>query len=178
MKLYRAFPCDPTAAERDPGGSLFVPNGGAGRIDNPDLYRVLYASTHAAGAVAETFGRFPYWDDETFVHANGNRYALAEYDVPNGLALFNMNDVAGLQELGLVPTEVIVRDRKVTQRWAREIYAKKAWSGIQWWSYYCSLWVCYGFWEYAGITTVVTTALTTRHPAVIEAAHEIVRVVS
>lgn len=38
---------------------MFPRRGGC--LDNPDLYSVLYLSGAAAGAIAESFGRFPEW---------------------------------------------------------------------------------------------------------------------
>jgi hypothetical protein len=59
--LYRVFPYLADAAKSEPGGALYVPPQGGGRIDNPGKYSVLYLSDAAAGAVAEAFGRFPEW---------------------------------------------------------------------------------------------------------------------
>jgi len=59
--LYRVFPYLPKAAPGEPGGALYIPPQGGGRLDNPDLYSVFYAGNAEAGAVAEAFGRFPEW---------------------------------------------------------------------------------------------------------------------
>ena len=60
-ELYRVFPFLPRASPDEPGGALYVPPQGGGRLDNPDLYAVFYASDAEAGALAESFGRFPEW---------------------------------------------------------------------------------------------------------------------
>ena len=59
--LYRVFPALPGSAADEPGGALYIPPQQSGRIDNPGLYRVFYASDAEAGAIAEAFGRFPEW---------------------------------------------------------------------------------------------------------------------
>jgi len=178
LKLYRAFPLDPDATERDPGGALYVPRGGAGRIDNPELYSVLYLSSHEAGAVAENFGRFPIWDDEMFFHANGNRFALSAYDVPDSLHFYDMNVAANLTALGISPANVVKRERRLTQSWAKRVFAGGAYAGISWWSYYLPTWFSYGLWDHGTVEALGTpTPLTSRHPAVIEAAQEIMRIV-
>jgi hypothetical protein len=53
--LYRVFPFHPDSSADKPGGALYVPPQGAGRIDNPDLYTVLYLSDAPVGAIAEAF---------------------------------------------------------------------------------------------------------------------------
>ena len=61
ISLYRVFPYLKSSSAEEPGGALFVPPQGGGRIGNPDYYSVLYLSDAAAGAIAEAFGRFPEW---------------------------------------------------------------------------------------------------------------------
>ncbi|GAC1389217.1 MAG: hypothetical protein NVSMB31_04910 [Vulcanimicrobiaceae bacterium] len=177
MRLYRTFPYDPNAAERDPGGALFVPPGGAGRIDNPDLYRTFYASSDPAGSIAEVFGIFPYWDSETFAHANGHRYTLATYDAPDG-PFFDLDNPANLMKFGIKPSEVVMRDRKLTQQWARNIFLAGSYIGIKWWSFYGPQWSNLGIWEYAAITLAQPPdPLHPKHGAVLDAANQIVRLI-
>jgi hypothetical protein len=87
VRLHRVFPFDEGAASDSRGGAFFVPTpSGFGRIDNPDLYDVLYVSANPQAAVAESFGRLAVWRPETFVHASGLPFAIASYDAPDDFA--------------------------------------------------------------------------------------------
>jgi hypothetical protein len=147
--LYRIFPYDRNAAPSERGGALFVPPpSGLGRIDNPDLYDVLYVTKVAEAAVAEVFGRLAVWRPETFVHASGLPYALARYEAPDDLSVFDLNDVEALRSLGIAkPTDVVTRDRAKTQAWAGAIFASRRHCGAEWWSYYDPEWAVLGLWD-------------------------------
>src|SRR5260221_3031762 len=84
VRLFRVYPHAPTAAPGDPGHALHVPPvQGGGLIDNPGLYRVLYAGDSPAGAVAERFGNLGIWTDAMFESGgalSGTTLALAEYE--------------------------------------------------------------------------------------------------
>jgi hypothetical protein len=174
--VYRVFPYDAAAALDAPGGALYVPPGGANRIDNPDLYRVLYVAERPEAAIAETFGRLPIWRAASFVHANGNPYALATFEAPN-LALCDLDDVAVLQEIGVRhPSHVVRRDRAETQSIARHVYEQQRYAGLRWWCYYSPEWGVMGLWEYSRVRlTEPPRILTVKSEPVQGAAAEIVR---
>lgn len=158
MRLYRVFPFDAGAAPTDRGGALFVPPpSGFARIDNPGLYDVLYTSANATAAVAESFGRLAVWRAETFMHGSGLPYALATYEVPDDLPVFDVNDVDALKSIGVTrPTDVITRDRALTQAWARTIYGLGRYAGIVWWSYYKPEWPVFGLWDRTALRLFAT----------------------
>lgn len=148
MRFYRVFPYDATAPDNAPGGALFVPPGGMNRIDNPSLYRVFYAAEEPEAAVGESFGRLPIWRTETFIHASGNPYAIATYEIDD-LVLFDLDDVSMLQSIGIVhPTDVVTRDRARTQAWAKDIFLRGGFGGARWWSFYHPSWYVVGIWQH------------------------------
>ena len=154
-ELYRIIPYDQNAAPNDRGGALFVPAGGANRIDNADLYDVLYVATTPVAAVAEAFGRIPLWTPGTFVHGSGRPYRLVKYEVPAGLALFNLDDVDALKTIGVThPSSVVTRDRAKTQAWARTIFELGRYAGASWWSYYSPDWTILGLWDRSAVKVV------------------------
>jgi hypothetical protein len=91
--------------------------------------------------------------------------------------VFDLNDVAALQDLGIVhPTEVVTRNRVRTQAWARAIFERGEFEGASWWSYYEPDWTIMGLWERKRITVVGTPEiLTVDHVAVRNAAATITR---
>jgi hypothetical protein len=133
MRLYRVFPWLPEAREGDPGHALYVPTpGGAGRADNPLHYRALYFSDSPAAAVAEAFGTLKLWSPQMFVRPDlpGSVRTLAEYELPDGAnAIFDLDDASALASLGVRPSQVVTRDRRVTQRWALEVFEQGKWAG-------------------------------------------------
>ena len=178
MRLFRVFPWDPHAVPTEPGGALYVPPGGSGRVDNAALYRVRYASSDPAGAVAEGFGRFPMWDASMLVHANGNRYAIAVYELASHARLFTLDDPAHLALLNLKPSDVVRRDVKRSQSWARTIYDMGNWDGISWWSYYGPQWQSVAIWNIELMTLAsAPEPLTIASAPVHEAATSIVRLI-
>jgi len=178
VTLYRVFPYDPSAAPTEPGGALFRPSGGRGRIDNPTLYRTLYAGNEPECAIAELFGAYAVWDAAMFVHSSGLHYSLATLKSSGALSVWNMNDTEHLAQLELHPTDVIVRDRDRTQQWAARIFEMHRYSGISWWSYYGPQWQSCGLWDLSGIQEVVVTALSIDDSIVRNAANTIVRTIS
>ncbi|HUY41836.1 MAG TPA: RES family NAD+ phosphorylase [Candidatus Dormibacteraeota bacterium] len=154
MTVFRVFPFDPSAADRAPGGALFVPPGGRGRIDSvaPRAYTVLYVGSTPECAVAECFGAFDVWD-RIVVEAKPatpllpkSRFALASYALPSALDVRNLDDAAALLAEGLIPSRVVTRDRSVTQAWASRIHARGSYAGLAWWSYYEPSWQSVGIW--------------------------------
>jgi len=177
MRLYRVIPYDASAAPTERGGALFVPAGGTNRIDNPDLYDVLYlAGTHEA-AIAETFGRIPLWTPDTFVHGSGRAHALLTYEIPNDIALFELDDVDALKSIGIKkPSSVVTRDRVKTQAWARTIFETGRYAGASWWSYYGPDWTVMGLWDRSGLRVIgAPETLTVASAVVKETAAAIVR---
>jgi hypothetical protein len=177
VKLYRVFPYDKSVAPSERGGALFVPPGGHNRIDNPDLYRVLYAAANPEAAVAESFGRLPIWTPETFVTASGHPYALATFEVANDIAILSLDDIDALRELGITrPSNVVTRDRTKTQSWARAIYESGRYAGVSWWSYYGPDWTVLGLWDRTTVQLFDTPrSITSTTDVVQETATAIVR---
>jgi hypothetical protein len=160
LTLYRVFPYDASAAPTDKGGALYVPPGGNNRIDNPDIYNLMYLSDAPEGAVSEVFGRIPDWDELLFTHPNGTRYSLVCYEIARSSKIYDLNNVRHLAEIGIKPAEVVIRDRKLTQQWARRIFAMHRWIGISWWSFYGPQWRCVCLWDrnellFSGIVEVL-----------------------
>lgn len=179
MRLYRVFPYDSRAAPTDPGGPLYLPPGAGGRVDNPDAYGVLYASNYEEGAVAEKFGRIPLWDPQMLIHPNGLPYALASYDLDTGSRLFDLDNAEHLQLLSLKPSDVVRRDLKRSQSWAREIYRFGNWDGISWWSFYGPQWQSIAVWNAELISLAAPpVVLRISDDAVLETASSIVRLIS
>jgi hypothetical protein len=178
VRLYRVFPHDPSAAPNDPGGAFFRAAGGPGRIDNPDLYRVLYAACEAECAIAEVFGDFAPWRDEMLAHHRGVRYALATIDLPDTPPIWDMNNAKHLALLRLKPTDVIRRNLVKTQVWAARVWTTKQYRGISWWSYYNPDWTSYGLWDIKGAVITDVLPLTLETPALRAAAAAIIRPIS
>lgn len=177
MKRYRVVPLDENAAPTERGGALFVPPGGGSRIDNPDLYLTLYLVLQPEAAIAEAFGRIPIWTPETFVHASGRPHQLLTYEAPDGVRVFDLDDVEALRRIGIAkPSAVVTRDRTKTQAWARRIFETGSYAGIRWWSYYNPDWTVLGLWNRTELrVSDQAETLTTTHPTVHEAAAAIVR---
>lgn len=178
MNLYRVIPHDPSAAPVERGGTLFVPSGGnRNRIDNPDLYSVLYLAAAPEAAVAESFGRSPIWTLETFVHGSGRPFALIAYTLSGKAAIFDLDDVDALKTIGITrPSSVVTRDRSKTQAWARTIFETGRYAGASWWSYYSPDWMVIGLWERSALVQAGSIeVLTPGSGAVREAARTIVR---
>ncbi len=176
--LYRVFPFLPKASPKQPGGALFTPPQGGGRLDNPELYSVLYLSNSPAGAVAEAFGRFPEWTDallEARPSLPGSFRALGRYQLPDRVEVCNLDDPAQLVRLHLRPSEIVVRDYTRTRAWAQRIYQQHKWSGVQWWSYYDSQWTSVGLWDTSKLALADVEILHLDHPALIEASRTIAR---
>jgi hypothetical protein len=162
--LYRVLPYVSSARARTPGHPLFVPpSTGAARVDNPGLYDVLYLGDSAAGAMAEAFGWSPTWDASLFrgiPALPGSVRALATYELDDAVAsVCDLDDAARLVELGLRPSDVVTRDRTVTQRWSADIHARGDFAGVRWWSYYDPRWGSFGLWDTAALRVVSVTVL-------------------
>jgi hypothetical protein len=146
MTLYRVFPYDVAALPAQPGGALYAPLGAAGRIANPALYRELYLSSSAVGAVSEAFGRFDAWTQAIFAQPD-RPYALATYYLQGRAAICDLDNAGRLLAYDLRPSGVVARQRSLTQAWAARIHASKKWIGIAWWSRYDSQWQSLALWN-------------------------------
>ncbi len=176
--LYRVFPFLPKAGAREPGGGLFIPGRGGGRLDNPELYSVLYLSNSAAGAIAEAFGRFPEWTPallEGSPSLPGSFRAIGKYQLSDRVSVCDLDDPAQLVRLNLRPSEIVVRDYTHTRVWARRIFDQGKWNGTQWWSYYDSRWTSVGLWDIRKLSLADVEVLSVDHAALIEASRTIVR---
>jgi len=176
--LYRVFPSLPGCAAEEPGGALYVPPRQSGRIDNPGLYRVFYASDAEAGAIAEAFGRFPEWTPailEGSPSLPGSARALARYSLSETAKICDLDDPEQLRQLGLRPSDVVSRDYGRTRAWARRIYEAGHWAGVRWWSYYDPRWASFGIWDTREVALEETRSLALDDPALAAAALAIAR---
>jgi hypothetical protein len=152
--LYRVFPFHKDSTPDEPGGALYVPTHGAGRIDNPSLYSVLYLSDAAPGAIAEAFGRFPEWTPAILAGSPalpGSVRALGQYEFDDELPICDLDDAERLVSLHLRPSEVVTRDYARTRAWSRAIYEQRSWAGVRWWSFYEPQWGSIGLWDISGL---------------------------
>jgi len=177
-RLYRVCPYLGNAKDGEPGHPLHVPSPqGAGRLDNPEYYRVLYVSDHATGAVAEVFGNHGLWTPSLLVGPPalpGSVRALVTYGRPTGQVL-DLDNARALLARRLRPSEVVSRDRATTQRWALAAFQERRWVGVRWWSYYEPRWGSLGLWNQTGLRVLAVDALSFEHPAVAEASAVLAR---
>jgi hypothetical protein len=179
--LYRVFPYLAASPKNEPGGALYLPSQGGGRIDNPRAYSVLYLSDSAAGAIAEAFGRFPEWTAailEGSPSLPGSALAIARYRLAEDTPICDLDDPKRLMALGLRPSDIVNRDYTRSRAWARSIFDTGQWSGVRWWSYYDPAWSSFGLWDTKHPTLEDVRPLTLDHAALLEASRTIVRQVS
>lgn len=151
---------------------------GSGRLDNPGHYRIWYLALEPAGAVAETFGNLEIWDPGMFAcpSIHGSRKVLATYRLDDDTPLLDLDDARNLYKRGVRPTQVIERNRAVTQALALSIYNERndrgarIWNGIRWWSYHRPQWRIIGYWGQEAPKFYRTEELTLASPAVTDAA--------
>lgn len=176
--LHRVFPYVRKVPPHEPGGALYVPSQGGGRLDNPDLYSVLYLSDAAAGAIAEAFGRFPVWSPAILAGSPslpGSVRAIASYQLAAGAPLCDLDDPAQLGVLGLRPSDVVSRDYERTRAWARRVYEQERYVGVRWWSYYDPRWASIGLWDLSIVQVGEVRPLSLADPALVEASRVIAR---
>ena len=177
-RLYRVFPWLESAARGQPGHPFHLPTTqGQGRIDNPEHYSVFYASDSAAGAVAEAFVNHAVWTSDLFrVPAlPGGRRALAIFSAER-IAVLDLDDARALLHRRLKPSDVVTRDRLRTRLWSLAAFHEREWGGIRWWSSHDPDRGSYGLWNIAGLVVLDISPLDTNHPAVVEAARAMSRV--
>ncbi len=178
MLFYRVLPYLADARPHTPGHPLFIPPGGAGRVDNPGRYDTLYVGDTAAGAVAEAFGWAGRWDGgllRGLPTLPGSVRAVVSYEAPDTVAVCDLDDAERLVEFGLRPSRVVSRDRVLTQASAARIYQMRAFAGVRWWSYYDPRWGSFGLWDAEPLRVVEVSALTLDHAALVEAAGVLLR---
>jgi hypothetical protein len=177
LKLHRVCPVDADATPGAPGHPLFVPRPqGAGRVDNPHLYSVLYAADSPEAAIAERFGNLAVWSELMLAAPPSlprGSLALVAYDAPR-LRVLDLDDAEELLRRGLRPSDVVTRDRSRSQRWAEAIHREDRSDGVRWWSYYRE-WGSYGLWNTNPLRVASVTPLRIDSPALRAAATAIVR---
>ena len=178
MNLFRVFPYLAGSADNEPGGALYVPSQGGGRLDNPGTYSVLYLSDSAPGAIAEAFGRFPEWTPsilEGLPSSPKSVRALARYQLAETAPVCDLDDPRQLLALVLRPSDAVSRDYDRTRAWARNIHARNIWAGVRWWSYYDPAWHSFGLWDIGKLVLSQVTPLRLDNPDLLEAGRTIVR---
>jgi len=176
-RLYRVFPWNRGARKGRPGHPLTIASGsqGFGRLDNPDLYGVVYASDSAVGACAEVFGQVRDWDAGMLRISRVGPAALATLALTDDRVL-DLDDPRTLLDRGLRPSRVVTRQREITQAWAAHIFAEQAWTGVSWWSFWEPDWTSLGVWEPRALRVVRIEPLTMHTRALVEAADALNRV--
>jgi len=177
-RVYRVLPWVARARRGETGHPLHrASRQGAGRVDNPEHYRVLYVSDAEAGAVAEAFGNHAVWTEMLLrgrPDLPGSVRALATFDAA-GTETLDLDDARRLVEWELRPSAVAARDRSVTQRWALRVFEENRWAGIRWWSHYDSRWGSFGLWNVSTLKLLDVAPLASDHPALVEAAATLAR---
>ncbi|MGH8925547.1 MAG: RES domain-containing protein [Acidimicrobiia bacterium] len=171
--LYRVFPWLEGARRSQSGHPSFVPGGGAGRIDNPEHYSALYLSDGPGGACAEAFFFKAVWDAKMLRGSPslpGSAQAIATFEMEPVVQVCDLDDASRLVALDLRPSQVVTRDRRVTQAWALQIFQQQRFGGIRWWSYHDPRWGSHGMWATDSLQLRGVEPLTLDHVAVTEAA--------
>ena len=156
-RLYRVFPWVEGASPGEPGHPLYVSGPqGHGRVDNPEEYLTLYACDEPDGAVGEAFGNHAVWTPDLLEGPPAlpdSRRALAVIDA-KAVEVVDLDDPAALSERTLRPSQVVTRNRPVTQRWALSIFHEARWGGVRWWSYHDPEWGSFGLWDVGRLRVV------------------------
>lgn len=186
MLVYRTYPYLASAAEDESGHPMYLHHPqGRGRLDNANDYDVWYFGLTPETAVAETFADLNVWRRTMFDFpaVPGSKRTLGVFEIPDNAALLDLDDANTLRDRALRPTQVIARNRPVTQGWALDIYreatttGERKWDGVRWWSYHRPHWVVIALWnprhENPIHTFVKNEKLSLRHPAVVSAARSL-----
>ena len=169
-----------------PGGALYIPPQGRGRVDNPQHYRTYYAALEPEGAVAEVIGpRKPGPIRSQSLRGSslrdGSMLALATVQIPSLERLCDLDDPSVLLARNLRPSRVITRDYSVSQAWALAIFRERrapTWIGVSWWSYYESRLTSIAVWAPSALKLIDVELLTLEHAAVRGAARVLRRVIA
>lgn len=174
LPLWRVLPHVPTARPGQPGHPLYLPpRQGAGRLDNPEHYLVLYLADHPAGAVAEAFGDLAVWRPSMLRGSPGlpgSSRALVRYDLADDALLCDLDDPTALVARTLRPSQVVSHDRSLTQAWALRLWLERRHDGVRWWSYRDPRWGSLGIWSTERLTVVDVDPLAIDDVAVATAA--------
>lgn len=163
-----------------PGHPLHVPEDrqGGSRFDSPGRYVALYAARTRGAAVGEVFGRHERWTPGLIERptTDGRVRSLAGLDLEPGV-LIDLDDASRLDRLGRRPSDVVRRNRELTQELAHRLWLEHGASeqGLSWWSYWRPEWTVSMVWStgldpvtFEGVTVAEGTVepLTFDHPAV------------
>jgi RES domain-containing protein len=178
VQVYRVFSFREGVAPQAPGGALYIPPQGRGRVDNPHHYQAYYASQQPEAAVAEVLGaREPGPLQTDSLRGSpilkGSILALATVQIPSRDRLCDLDDPKELISRHLRPSRVITRDYRVSQQWSLVIFQEKRasrWIGVSWWSFYESSWTSVAVWKPSALKLLDVQPLTLEHTAVREAA--------
>ena len=176
--LYRVFSYRADASAHEPGGALFIPPQGRGRVDNPEHYQAYYSTREPEAAVAEVIGaREPGPIQADSLRGSplltGSVLALATVELPARVRLCDLDDPQELISRRLRPSRVITRDYRISQQWALDVFREKRaprWAGVSWWSFYESSWTSVAVWNPSLLKLADVQPLTLDHAAVREAA--------
>lgn len=183
MLVYRVFPYLESAREGEPYHPLYEHRPQLeGRADHPE-YFVWYVCRQPEAACGEAFGNLSRWVASMFEmprRLGGVRRALAVYELPDNLRICDLDDSHRLVELGLRPTQVVIRNTAVTSDWAHRVWSQttpailgRKWQAIQWWSFHRPHWTVLASWEKPKLLRVERLDL--EHPAVKAAAASLSR---
>lgn len=183
MRLFRCYPRLPGARKGRPGHWSYLPRPQLhGRWDNAELYDSWYFSRSAVGAVAESFYSKRQWIPEVFLTPEGHPRAIAEFELPHA-ELVDFDDAATLLRLGLAPSQVVVPNLRLTQGIGRDVFLAESdeHAGLSWWSSQLPSETSVLIWGQDGVPPrglrlVGIQSLSVEHPAVIEAASRLYRV--
>ena len=174
MELFRVYPhLDEAASPDEAGHPLFTDRQlqGFGRFDNPDLYPAMYVATSAAAAIGETFHSIRTWRADMLAHpmlpGSQRRLATFLFDEDRD-QLLNLDDAQTLVEYRLRPSDVVIRDRHVTQRLAAQVWDTHRFAGLSFWSNVRPQWQVHVIWDPASLELVATEDLA-GHPGLYDA---------
>lgn len=181
MLLHRVFLFDPAAAPGKSGHATYLHRPqGASRWDYPSLYDAWYLAVAPEGAVGETFGNLATWSAGMLTHPSGLQRALATFACDDDLPIFDFDDAANLQHLGMRPSQVVIRNKPFTQDKARALFSetdhdgRRRWAGVSWWSFHRPSWRNIMLWgtssEPAPLTLQNVEVLSLASVSVVEAA--------
>jgi len=185
MRIFRCYPRTAGARRGRPGHWSYIPRPQLhGRWDNTDLYDSWYFSRTPVGAVAESFYSKQRWIPEVFLTPTGQPRAIAEFEyAPGADSLLDLDDAATLLRLGIAPSTVVTRDLDTTQEIARKLFEVESERirGISWWSSQLPSETSVMLWGAnsappEGLELVGVQNLGVEHPAVVDAAARLYRV--
>ncbi|WP_208323020.1 hypothetical protein [Rathayibacter sp. PhB151] len=117
--------------------------------------------------------------------ATGLRRALAVFSAPDDVSLSDFDDASRLQQLGMRPSQVVIRNGAHTRGKAAEVFAEREadgsrkWDGVSWWSFHRPTWTNLMLWQAPGDAAPVelreVQELDVTHSAVVDAARALTR---